>query len=1034
MLYPKNLSRNLDLELFKNPTSEYRGTPFWSWNCELKKEQLFRQIEYLKEMGMGGFHIHSRTGLATPYLSDEFMEIVKACVDKARSEKMLAWLYDEDRWPSGFAGGLVTSNPEYRSRHLLFTPDPYSDKTSTIGQLNSTAAGKRMENGTLLAKYEIAIDADGFLKSYRILKEGESGENVWYAYLEINGESPWYNNQSYVNTLDKKAIDEFIKITYEKYKNWVGDDFGTIIPAIFTDEPQFAHKTTLGFAHDRKDVFLPWTDDLPETFFNTYDMHILEGLPELFWELPEGRVSLFRYRYHDHVTQRFTEAFVDNCGAWCRANGIKLTGHMMEEVTLRTQTAALGEAMRAYRGFDLPGIDILCDYREYNTAKQAQSAVHQFECEGMLSELYGVTNWDFDFRGHKLQGDWQAALGVTVRVHHLSWVSMKGESKRDYPASINYQSPWFREYKLVEDHFSRLNSALTRGNPLIRIGVIHPVESYWLYWGPSEQTNSVREQLDANHSKLTEWLLFGLTDFDFISESLLPDQCENGSSPLKVGVMEYDTIIVPGCHTLRKTTLERLTGFLKAGGKLIIMGKDPSFIDAVPSENNTLFDETAIRIPFENHSLMEALSSGRIIDIKNKDGTRTDNLVTQIRKDGDSLWAFIANGKKPVSEDISIPQELTIRIKDYWTPEIFETINGEIYIPEYDYEDTTTVIRHTIYTHDSILIKLTRGQTERKNNYNTEKAELLSEEGMFGKVDIRLSEPNCLLLDIAEYAFDDGEYMPEEEILRIDNKYREKLDFPLRMASVAQPWVSKHEDPSHFIKLKFTITSEIDVLSPELALEDADSAEIHINGVRANNKVTGWYVDESIQKVSIPDIKKGINILELILPFGKQTNLEWCYLLGNFGVKVNGYEKIITPPVRKLAFGDIVSQGLPFYGGNITYILEVQGNGNDVYIKVPFYRGALLAVDVDGTRAGTIAFDPYTLTIPSLSKGTHSVEITLFGNRINSFGPVHNCDKIWKWHGPNAWRTTGDRWSYEYVLKPTGILKSPAIVCEKPAN
>lgn len=66
MLYKKNNSQNLDLQLFKNPTAEYRATPFWSWNCKLDKEQLSRQIEQFKQMGLGGFHMHSRTGLATP--------------------------------------------------------------------------------------------------------------------------------------------------------------------------------------------------------------------------------------------------------------------------------------------------------------------------------------------------------------------------------------------------------------------------------------------------------------------------------------------------------------------------------------------------------------------------------------------------------------------------------------------------------------------------------------------------------------------------------------------------------------------------------------------------------------------------------------------------------------------------------------------------------------------------------------------------------------------------------------------------------
>ena len=96
--------------------------------------------------------------------------------------------------------------------------------------------------------------------------------------------------------------------------------------------------------------------------------------------------------------------------------------------------------------------------KQFLSAKQCQSAVHQYGREAMLAELYGVTNWDFDFRGHKFQGDWLAALGVTVRVPHLSWVSMAGEAKRDYPASISYQSPWHTEYRYIEDHFARLNT------------------------------------------------------------------------------------------------------------------------------------------------------------------------------------------------------------------------------------------------------------------------------------------------------------------------------------------------------------------------------------------------------------------------------------------------------------------------------------------------------------------------------------------------------------------------------------------------
>ncbi|HBG77010.1 MAG TPA: hypothetical protein DDW86_08650, partial [Clostridiales bacterium] len=125
MLYKKAKDRQLEESLFRNPTSEYRGAPFWAWNGKLEKRTLIEQIEIFKEMGFGGFHIHSRTGLETPYLSDEFMDFVKLCNQKAIEEEMLCWLYDEDRYPSGAAGGMVTRDMRYRARHLLLSQKQY---------------------------------------------------------------------------------------------------------------------------------------------------------------------------------------------------------------------------------------------------------------------------------------------------------------------------------------------------------------------------------------------------------------------------------------------------------------------------------------------------------------------------------------------------------------------------------------------------------------------------------------------------------------------------------------------------------------------------------------------------------------------------------------------------------------------------------------------------------------------------------------------------------------------------------------------
>lgn len=1027
MFYPENQKKRLDEKIFRNPPCEYRAAPFWAWNCDLNKDLLLREIDQMKRMGMGGFHMHVRTGMSTTYLSDGFMQLIRECVDKAKEERMRAYLYDEDRWASGAAGGYVTREERYRARYLLFTTVSYeqAEENPVSVPVDSPRTGK----GRLLARYAVRLNDEGELAEYRLLKDGQqadAAETAWYAYLEIEKESPWFNNQTYVNTLDKKAIERFVEITHERYKEVVGNEFGGAVQSIFSDEPQFSRKTTLGFAGEKKDVVLPWTDDLPDTFRAAYGEELLAGLPELYWELPGGAVSLIRYHYHDHIAERFAEGFADTVGTWCARNGLLLTGHMMEEPTLKSQTAALGEAMRSYRSFQLPGIDMLCDWREYTTAKQAQSAAHQFGCPGVMSELYGVTNWDFDFRGHKLAGDWQAALGVTLRVPHLTWVSMEGEAKRDYPASIGYQSPWYTEYPMVEDHFARLNTVLTRGKAQVRLGVIHPVESYWLHWGPSEATALVRDEMDEHFQSLAQWLLYGLIDFDYISESLLPQQCEAGNAPLSVGEMAYDVVLVPDCQTLRATTVDRLESFVAAGGRLVFAGRIPELVDAKPSGRVKELAQRAECISFSKGAILSALDGVRFVDIRDDKGMRTTNLLHQVRAEGDTRYVFLCHGEKPENPDVCPREDIVLRIRGEWKVRRMDTATGEIAPLHVAYEKGRTVLRYAFYAYDSLLIELTPGRAEAGEDAPAEKK--FDYYALWHPVEIALSEPNVLLLDTAQYAFDDEEnWRDEEELLRADDAFREELGYPLRKKEVAQPWVVPDEPITHHLRLKFTVHSEMEIKAPQLALEKAESVEIAVNGCPVDNASVGWFVDESIKKVQLPDLPAGDSVIELTLPFGRRSNVEWCYLLGDFGVRVQGAEKTVIPPVRRLGFGDWTTQGLPFYCGNVTYKIPVRVEKDTLTIRVPQYRGSVLGMEMDGVRQGDMAYAPYEYTFTNLQPGEHEVGITVYGNRVNGFGCVHNCDDSTSWFGPDCWRSEGVRWCYEYRLRKSGLLVSPQI-------
>lgn len=1025
MLYKKNTTDSLSAKLFKNPTSEYRGTPFWAWNDMLTKDELCRQIDVFKEMGLGGFHMHVRTGLKNKYLSTEYMELVKTCVKKAKGENMLAWLYDEDRWPSGAAGGLVTCDERYRARNLLFTTK-LNGEIYEIGDC-SRADGDRSGNEKLLACYDVILDSEGYLESYKRISESDIAQGTkWYAILNIYGANSWHNDQSYADTLNKDAIKRFIEVTHEKYKQTVGDEFDKTVPAIFTDEPQFSRKGTFKNSFDKDDISMPWTDNVPTLYKERYGADIYETLPEIFWDLKNSAPSIHRYRYHDFIAELFSQSFADTVGGWCRENGIALTGHMMEEPTLHSQTAALGEAMRSYRSFGIPGIDLLCNNHEFTTAKQAQSATHQYGYEGVLSELYGVTGWDCDFRTYKHQGDWQAALGITVRVPHLSWYAMAGEAKRDYPASISYQSPWYKEYGAIEDHFARVNTALTRGKPIVKVAVVHPVESFWLHWGPNDKSAIFRDGLDEKFLSLTQWLIEGSIDFDFICESLLPDLCKDGSAPLKVGKMEYDTVIVPACETLRSSTLERLEKFRENGGRIIFAGETPTLCDAVVSTRGKELADKCEKCDYTRSAILTALEKDRVLTIRHENGRLTDDLIYQFRKDNDCNWLFVCHSREPYNKTLDNGEDIKITVKGKYSVTVYDTESGDTYPAQFEIVNGNTVITEKIYAYDSKLYKLAEfGLVESVKHHETDDYKKCT---ITDAVDYDLSEENVLVLDIAQYKLSGEEdFSPKEEILKLDNICREKSGLRKRGGSVVQPWVYGEQPPVAEVTLKYTFESEIDYDSPVLALEDADKARIVFNSSEVPNKIIGNYVDISISKIALPPIKKGKNELIITYPFGDSANLENVFILGFFGVDLRGKDAKITALPEKLAFGELNSQGLPFFSGAVTYKIPFTADKESLNVYANNYRGALISVELDGEKVGNIIYPPYALKIENISKCEHTLGLKLYTHRFNTFGAIHLVNEVEHWHGPGAWRSEGKNWSYEYILRKTGIITSPEI-------
>ncbi len=1020
-LHLHNNEQSLE-ESFKKPSSLYRGAPFWAWNGKLDKDELLRQLDIFQEMGIGGAMIHPRTGLTTEYLGKEFMNLVKSCRNYANSKGMLTWLYDEDRWPSGSAGGIVTRNHAFRQRHLLFTPVPYSNDGRTGTSHNdSTAAGTRAENGTLLARYAIKI-RDNHLDSYRVLDAKSrisDDESEWFAYLEVATASTWFNNQTYVDTLNPAAMRRFLEVTHQRYKATLGDAFGKDVPAIFTDEPQFTHKQILPFATQKKDVILPWTDDLEIDFTHQFGDSLLSHLPEVIWDLPSEQVSVWRYRYHEWIAERFASSFADQIGNWCKANHIALTGHMMEEPTLASQCNALGEAMRSYRSMQIPGIDMLCDRIELTTAKQAQSAARQFGCPGVLSELYGVTGWHFDFQGHKRQGDWQAALGVLFRVHHLSWYCMRGEAKRDYPASISYQSPWYQEYATIEDHFARVGAVLSRGRAVCRVGVIHPIESFWLAFGPNDTSASEKARYEEQFENLTNWLLRGLIDFDFIAESLLPQQAGAiVDRTLPVGEMAYKAVLVPGLRTIRSSTLDQLEAFANAGGHVLFTGHIPSLVDAQPSDRAQKLASQCHHIAFEREPIIQTLEQHRDVRFHTKQGNSVGCLLYQMRAEGANRYLFICNTNDQLFMGSATG---TLSIRGEYQVSHLETDTGDRVPIAAAYENDWTLLQLEIPACGHTLLELAPGC--RSEGASLLPKPLLESGRISSPVPISLDEPNVLLIDKAEYAINGGEWMPETQLLDIENILRNEIGLPPKSGQIAQPWVDTTAPVERAtIALRFTFQSEMAVTTSSLALENIDESRITFDGTAIPMHATGYYVDKAITTIALPAFEAGTHTIEIRLSFTKETSIEWVYLLGDFGVRIEGTHGIVTHPVRQLSFGDWTHQGLPFYGGNVTYHCTTPADATS--IQTPQFHGTMLKICSQGKTA-RIYRPPYTAEITLQEHAP--VGITVYGHRANAFGPVHLAEPGMKWLGPGAYRTGRHMFSPEYKLHPVGIMSAPIL-------
>ena len=426
----------------------------------------------------------------------------------------------------------------------------------------------------------------------------------------------------------------------------------------------------------------------------------------------------------------------------------------------------------------------------------------------------------------------------------------------------------------------------------------------------------------------------------------------------------------------------------------------------------------------ERTLLLDALSPLREVELRDaSSGQMTKHLLHQLRQDGDGRWLFIANGKEPYNLDISSRMSLRIILRGKWKPTLWNTLDGSTVPVPHHTEKETTIVEVNLYDCDSLLFHLE--PVESSAYVPDECVRPAMQLTVPPLAALRLEEPNVLLMDQAMYALDNEQWQPMEELLRIRQKLHRRLGWK---TNEWQPWRLPAEKPEHTIRLRFRFHCAQAMSGCRLAMEKRGEVSLWLDGQPIVPIENGWYVDPCIKTSELPCLSAGSHTLEVIRPFTPRTCLEWVYLLGNFRVKLSGRLAMLEPvQEEKAGYASLTEQGIPFYGGNVSYVFDIETHGGALRLRVPQWRGALIAASIDGQDVGRIAFPPYSIETSPLPAGMHQICLKLFGTRANTFGPLHLADEKETWIGPGAWCSGGDAWTYEYRLKPFGILSSSQV-------
>ena len=619
--------------------SAYRPIPFWSWNDRLDPETLRRQIRDMKRLGMGGFFMHARGGLVTEYMGDEWFEAVRSCVDEAEKLGMHAWCYDENGWPSGFAGMQLLEDPENHVHYLTCEERPEFDAAALAVYLRQA--------GALVRVSAPAGGAESYICVYD------------------------KTDPSFVDIVNPEVTDKFIALTHEEYRARCGDLFGGALAGFFTDEPQYYRYDTA------------YSPILHAEFQKAYGMDLLNGLGLLFVDTPDA--PAFRHRYWSLMNRLFTENFAGRVYDWCERHGLQSTGHAIEEGSLFGQMWCCAGIMPFYEYQHIPGIDWLTRVIGTELApRQALSAAMQLGKKQIISETFACCGWDATPAELKRIAEWQYVNGVNLMCHHLYPYSIRGQRGLDHPPFFSPCNPWVEEaLPEFNEYFSSLGYLLAESREDAPVGVLHPLHSAYLTYRRGEDHASIAA-LEDSFAALVETLGREQIAHHFLDESLLSKHGRVDGARLILGACAYTAVVIPEMESVDSTSVRLLREFARAGGRICLAGTPPARVDGALSGeldflSGAAMDFSALPRPFARlnrsdtciRSTCRRSEHGDFLYAVNLSEEETYQVVWTLNAKGIKRFDPLTKAYTPVyflreASDISVPVTLAPRQSFVW--------------------------------------------------------------------------------------------------------------------------------------------------------------------------------------------------------------------------------------------------------------------------------------------------------------------------------------------------------------------------------